>query len=709
MPQRNASITQPSQSLPLRPSAGAVLLLFGIVAAIFSPSSPSLVAQSSSPSLLFGPIVEIEGRIGRTDNPIPVYSLSSACGTFDRTGLGTGLRLGLEGRLAPARWNGFGLTGRVAVLTDGIRFTALPLDEQRAVNEATGALETLEREFRLDYAATTIALAPLLTYRTAAGWHLAAGLDVGYRLTGSFSQTDNVLGPGDRRFRDGQGTHPMEEGIPFTLSRWSLGPVLSLSRLFPLKNGLIVAPQISARGDLLSPAGQAPWRTYALSVGTALFLNLSPGLPPPPLPPDEPVPPPAPAVPRPRTTVQIFGLDESGVESKTGTIRVWEVLYEQRLPLLPSIFFDRGSATLPERYAADPQSSPEAIFSGAAGSDSATGFDWTLMRANHHLPGILAERMARFPESVLEVAGSASGDEPSEEANRRSERVRELLAAQGISPDRIRIIPLRSGRSDERTADGKEENRRTELSSADARLTEPLTLRQVVREYSPPAIRIVPDFEAAAGVREWRIEVLYRDSVMADYTSKEKADGLPPDFGWRINQRRGDTSVAPIIARFHIVDSLGRESVAWDTIRVELAEERSVVEGDVETDPTRRRSSLWIIGFAYDSDGLTEKQKREMELIAEKIDEGAQVTVAGYTDRIGTERYNTALSQKRAERVAEYLQTVLARRGVGNVSVTAVGKGVDQGLFDNDLPEGRHLSRSVVITVEKEIGKEIAE
>lgn len=705
MPQRNASITQPSPSSPPRRSivgGAARLLLSGVVAILFS--SP-LVAQSSSPSLLFGPIVEIEGRIGLADNPVPVYSLSSACGTFDRAGLGTGLRLGLEGRVAPARWNGFGLSGRVAAEIGTTRFTALPPDEQRVVNETTGALETLEREFRLDYAATTIGLEPLLTYRTAGGWHLAAGFGVGYRLSGSFSQTDNVLGPGDRRFLDGQGTHPMEEGIPFTLSRWSLGPVLSLSRLFPLKNGLIVAPQISARGDLLSPARQASWRTYAVSVGTALFLNLSPQLPPPPLPPGRPSPPPAPAVPLPRTTVQIFGLDETGRESKRGTIRVWEVLYEQRLPLLPSIFFDRGSATLPERYVSDPASSPEAIFSGTAGSDSASGFDWTLMRANRHLPAILADRMARFPESVLEVAGSASEDESSEQEGRRSEELRELLAARGIAPDRVRSVPLRSGRSDERTSDGKEENRRAALSSADTRLTEPLTLRQVVREYSPPAIRIVPDFEAAAGVREWRIEVLYRDSVMADYTSKEKAAGLPADFGWRINQRRGDTSVAPIIARFHIVDSLGRESTAWDTIRVELAEERSVVDGDTETDRTRRRSSLWIIGFEYDSDRLTEKQKREMELIAEKIEEGAQVTVTGYTDRIGTESYNLALSQKRAEKAAEYLQTVLARRGIGSVAVAAVGKGVDQGLFDNNLPEGRHLSRSVVITVEKETGE----
>lgn len=698
MARRNLSISRFRFFVETLFSAKAVSAFVGIVLLLCSCRT-SLHAQQSTPStILFGPIVEAEGKISLADNPISLYSLSSACGTFDRMGEGRGMRFGVEGRIVPAGWTKFGLNGRIAVETGSERFTALPLDEQRTVNEM-GEIETLQREFRLDYSSTTLVVEPLLNYRLGNAWSIAAGLRAGYRLKAEFQQTDNVLGPGDRRFEDGQATHQMETGIDFTSARWSLGPVLATSYLVPLKNGLIVAPQLSFRADLLSPTNEAPWRTFSLSAGGALFFNLSPQPPAPALPPDQPIPPPVPDVPLPQARIQIRGLDDSGQETEVGSIRMWEVLYEQRLPLLPSMFFDRGSATLPERYATDPALSPEVEFS-AATTDS-TEFDWTLMKANHHLPGILAERMERNPESILEIAGSTSEEETPQEGEERSEEMKNFLTAQGIEAGRIRIVPPRFKRSDERTADGREENQRVEIASQNSELTDPLTLRQIVRDFSPPAIRVKPDFEAVAGVRRWRIEIRYNDSLMADYTSEERSAGEAPDFSWRITQRRGDTSVAPIVASFSIIDSLGRESTAWDTIQVVLQERRSVIDQDIEASITHERSSLWIIGFEYDSETLTERQKSEVEIIGGKIRDNAQVTVTGYTDRIGTESRNMVLSLQRAETVAAHLKELLARRGIANVQMKAVGEGVDQGLFNNDLPEGRHLSRSVVITVEQ--------
>ncbi len=68
-----------------------------------------------------------------------------------------------------------------------------------------------------------------------------------------------------------------------------------------------------------------------------------------------------------------------------------------------------------------------------------------------------------------------------------------------------------------------------------------------------------------------------------------------------------------------------------------------------------------------------------------------RVQVQGYTDSIGTAKYNQGLSEKRAQSVTEYF----TRKGIRKQRLTAEGFGLTTPVASNQTPEGRAQNRRV--------------
>jgi outer membrane protein OmpA-like peptidoglycan-associated protein len=75
----------------------------------------------------------------------------------------------------------------------------------------------------------------------------------------------------------------------------------------------------------------------------------------------------------------------------------------------------------------------------------------------------------------------------------------------------------------------------------------------------------------------------------------------------------------------------------------------------------------------------------------------SKVVIEGYTDSVGTDSNNKALSQKRADAV----RTFLISRGVAEARLKAVGRGEEGPVADNNTPEGRANNRRVELVIEK--------
>jgi outer membrane protein OmpA-like peptidoglycan-associated protein len=71
------------------------------------------------------------------------------------------------------------------------------------------------------------------------------------------------------------------------------------------------------------------------------------------------------------------------------------------------------------------------------------------------------------------------------------------------------------------------------------------------------------------------------------------------------------------------------------------------------------------------------------------------VEVAGHTDSTGAADYNQKLSERRANSVAQYLET----QGLANNRVVTVGAGESRPVADNGTPEGRQANRRVELTL----------
>ena len=71
------------------------------------------------------------------------------------------------------------------------------------------------------------------------------------------------------------------------------------------------------------------------------------------------------------------------------------------------------------------------------------------------------------------------------------------------------------------------------------------------------------------------------------------------------------------------------------------------------------------------------------------------VEVAGHTDSTGAAEYNQKLSERRANSVAQYLES----QGLANNRVVTVGAGETKPIADNATPEGRQANRRVELTL----------
>jgi OmpA-OmpF porin, OOP family len=104
------------------------------------------------------------------------------------------------------------------------------------------------------------------------------------------------------------------------------------------------------------------------------------------------------------------------------------------------------------------------------------------------------------------------------------------------------------------------------------------------------------------------------------------------------------------------------------------------------------------VSFKFDKWALNDDAKQELDKLAEgvKSDKRFFIAVEGYTDRIGSNEYNEALSKKRADAVVEYL---VAKHDIPIYRIQMVGLGkekpVDEARNRTALAKNRRVEVKV--------------
>jgi len=411
--------------------------------------------------------------------------------------------------------------------------------------------------------------------------------------------------------------------------------------------------------------------------------------PPPPPPPPLPAPPPPPVTPNLDATIKAVSVDENGTESDISLIKVEENYQIRTHPLLNFVFFEHNSPNIAPRYASISEAEKRNF-------SFREFYDVKTMDVYHNILNIVGKRMEFYPQATIKLVGTNSGID--EEKNNktlsstRAQAVKNYLTQEwGIDASRINIDSqnLPDNPSNEKTQDGIEENRRVEMYSNIPQIFEPMIIRDTIRTSNPPYIRFKPTINAELGVREWRIITSQDGNDIKTFKGK----GAPPaQIDWFAANESEQEFIPklnePLDYRMEVIDNDGKRWISKNqTLPVDqITIQKKIFEG-IEDKIFNKFS---MIGFPYNSAEIEGRNEAILISIDRAIEEESEIFVYGYSDRLGDDDYNMKLARRRAEAVGKAVKAPPK-------NIYALGE--SRLLYDNELPEGRFYSRTVIIDV----------
>lgn len=101
--------------------------------------------------------------------------------------------------------------------------------------------------------------------------------------------------------------------------------------------------------------------------------------------------------------------------------------------------------------------------------------------------------------------------------------------------------------------------------------------------------------------------------------------------------------------------------------------------------------------FDFDSDVVKPTARENLRNLANSMTQyaGSDLLIAGHTDNVGSDDYNQALSQRRAESTARYLEQL----GVADSRLLTRGLGETEPKMDNATEAGRSENRRVELAI----------
>ena len=132
--------------------------------------------------------------------------------------------------------------------------------------------------------------------------------------------------------------------------------------------------------------------------------------------------------------------------------------------------------------------------------------------------------------------------------------------------------------------------------------------------------------------------------------------------------------------KYTVTDNNGGAATATATVTIKVREPEIV-----------SLSKLQLVNFIYDEAELTEVSKAKVAAIIEQIKLAKNITIEiyTYTDNIGSDGYNEALSARRARALEE----LLVNNGIDRGDIKAVGMGEKNPIADNSTEAGQAINR----------------
>jgi outer membrane protein OmpA-like peptidoglycan-associated protein len=178
---------------------------------------------------------------------------------------------------------------------------------------------------------------------------------------------------------------------------------------------------------------------------------------------------------------------------------------------------------------------------------------------------------------------------------------------------------------------------------------------------------------------------------------------LFPDYRTRIKKREDTRNTGKKkkwkltrqeMAAYYYIDALSLEKSNVDAIN-HITLPNIIPPGDFNLDTLKKERTIVLrnINFIFNTAAFTEKSYPELERLFRLMQDhpDLQIQINGYTDNLGSRKYNLRLSELRAKAVKDFLVT----GGIDPARITCEGFGFEQPIRPNDSEKNRQLNRRV--------------
>jgi len=446
-----------------------------------------------------------------------------------------------------------------------------------------------------------------------AGFRVRGGPWGTYRLSDDFIVTEDILSPAEVSFLTGSRSRVVASGDSLGVSRISGGLTFGGSYELRTRGPLHPRIELHSHVDGRALSNGLGLRAFSVGGGMALVWSGTSSV-------DEggrvefPLPPLRPVSPPPRTStldavIDLYGVGTGGEELPYARLDPQQVRHTMRVPVLPAVFFDSGSAEIPERYL------------HALPFDPRTYSIDSLVRRPpidiyHDILNILGMRMSRARDARIIVRGHASPEESPSLAERRAEAVRRYLEKfWSLDRSRIELQSTPEGGSGSGIVVGDATARRVDILSTDGGMFDPVTTTWIEESYRQPTINLKPSITSDAGVRSWSVTVRQGDRVI----QRTASDGSSVSDGAAILVPDRRASPEPLVAELVVEDSIGAVRTVRDTLPLRISDAHPV---GVELE----RAEYIVLPEAGNPSSDRDLE-RQLRTLASSVESGAHVVV----------------------------------------------------------------------------------
>lgn len=378
------------------------------------------------------------------------------------------------------------------------------------------------------------------------------------------------------------------------------------------------------------------------------------------------------------------------------TLTIEELTTIDSSPFLNYIYFEAGDSEIPSRYNVfhsqnDIQNFDESELKGT-------------LEKHHNILNILGRRLLDHADASIRIVGCNSNrgvEQGKIDLSRsRAEAVRAYLKyIWGIEGSRIQVeahnLPVVASTSSRK--EGREENQRVEIYSDFPALLDTVKSTYVQEISDAKQFIIQPQINSGYEIDHWTIKLAGDGMTIESLSGSDVIEPAYHLFLADVGLRRLST-YRTITAGIEVTDRKGQSTLAQAQADVRFIRRQ---ERLAQKEGYRVLEKYALILFDFNRSDIKAHNQDIIDRIVARIKElpTATVSIVGHTDTIGHEAYNLDLSIKRAKSAYDFILSGGVQAGD---SISYKGIGLHDALFDNELPEGRALNRTVTVTLEYE-------